>query len=254
MRLTLPAPRTLLRLLLWAVVALHVLSFGINFIYHGLGIHNLIPKFTYMTLFLNVDKEKNLPTWFSAGVLLLAAYVLWEISAAAKASGAKYARHWRFLCFIFVFLSLDETSQIHEWSRNAGILQLGEASYLSWIVYALPFVILVALSYLRFLAHLPSKVRWLIVAGGVMFVAGSIVLEILGAFIGKGVMGQRLPGYAYLQYLAAASAEELLEMVGIITFLYAIATYLQQHTGSVAPGRTAPAQATATRAEADALV
>jgi hypothetical protein len=253
MKLTLPAPRTLLRLLLWAVVVLHVLSFGSNFIYHGLGLHNPVPKFTYITQFLNVDKEKNLPTWFSAGVLLLAACVLWEISAVAKASGAKFARHWKILSLIFVFLSLDETSQVHEWSRNSGILDLGEASYLSWIVYALPFVILVALSYLRFLAHLPSKVRWLVVAGGVLFVTGSIVLEIIGAFTGKGVAGQRLPGYPYLEYLMAAQAEELLEMVGVITFLYAIATYLQQHTGSVA-GPTAPAQATAARADGEALV
>lgn len=226
MTLAVPASR-LLRLLLVAVAILHVLSFTATFIYHGLGVQGPY-ELGWVVRFFYMDKEKNLPTWFASGVLLLTTYVLWETGTAAKAFGTGYVRHWRILAFVFAFLSLDEIAQIHEVGSRAKIIGAEGTSYLSWIAIAAPLVIVFTVSYLRFLARLPAKVRWLIVAGGCVFVGGSVGMEIIGAFTSKELVGVQT-GLASMKYIVAASIEELLEMLGNITFLYAIALYLQQY-------------------------
>ncbi|MEV4417974.1 hypothetical protein [Catellatospora sp. NPDC049609] len=248
MRINLPTPRTLVRFLLCSVAGLHVLSFGGNFLYHGLGHHNVVPAFAWWTSFFNVDKEKNLPTWFSAALLMLAAYVLWEIAGDVRANGEKYANHWRILAGVFAFLSMDEIAQMHEMSRKMGLVELGKASYLSWIVVAAPFVLLFCFSYLRFLFRLPLRMRLLVAGGGVLFVLGAVGMEIIGAFVGRDVGGEVGAGMAYVEYLLAASVEELFEMLGVITFFYAVAGHLyerQQQALLAAPG--APVQLSAER-------
>ncbi|MBV1851215.1 hypothetical protein [Catellatospora tritici] len=153
MDIGLPRADRLVRRLLAAVAVLHVLSLGSNAIYHGLGIHEPFPRFAWFTIFFNVDKEKNLPTLFSSAVLMLAACVLWQIGTEAKAAGRRYVRHWRGLSVVFVALSLDEVAQAHEVASRSGVLRLGAASYLSWMVFVAPLVLAFAVSYLRFLGH-----------------------------------------------------------------------------------------------------
>ncbi|MEU7824313.1 hypothetical protein [Catellatospora sp. NPDC049133] len=248
MRINLPTPRTLVRFLLCFVAGLHVLSLGGNYLYHGLGHHNVIPAFAWWTTFFNVDKEKNLPTWFSGALLLLAAYVLWEIANNVAARGEKYAKHWRILSVVFAFLSMDEITQMHEMSRKMGLVNLGKASYLSWIVVAAPFVLVFCVSYLKFLFHLPVRTRLLVAGGGVLFVLGAVGMEVVGAFVGRDVSGNVAPGTGYMEYLLAASVEELCEMLGVITFFYAMSSYLyerQQQDALAAPG--APVQLAAAR-------
>ncbi len=243
MRINLPHPRMLLRYLLGCVAGLHVLSLGGNFVYHGLGHHNVVPAFAWWTTFFNVDKEKNLPTWFSSALLMLAAYVLWEIANDVRANGEKYALHWRALSGVFAFLSMDEVAQMHEMSRKTGLVELGKASYLSWIVVAAPFVLVFCVSYLRFLFRLPLRMRLLVAGGGVLFILGAVGMEIIGAFVGRDVGGNVGTGPAYVEYLLAASVEELFEMLGVITFFYAVATHLserRQRASLAAPG--APVQ------------
>ncbi|MBV1854747.1 hypothetical protein [Catellatospora tritici] len=241
MRIDLPAPRKLLSALLWTVAALHLLSFGSNFVYHGLGLHHPIPAFTWITIFVNVDKEKNLPTWFSSGMLALCGLILWQVAGTVKAAGERYARHWRMLSVIFLFLSLDEITQLHELSRKIGIITAAKEAYLSWIVVAAPFVLVFALSYLKFLFHLPRRIRLLVTGGAVLFVSGAVGLEIVGAFIGRKVSDDTGPGWAYLQYLMAASAEELFEMLGVVVFMYAIGCFLHERQ-QAATGTATPVQ------------
>ncbi len=237
MNIALPSAGVLARRLLWATAALHVLSLGSNAVYHGLGIHYPFAKFTWLTIFFNVDKEKNLPTWFSAAVLMLSACILWEVATATKASGDRYARYWRGLSIIFAMLSLDEVAQAHEIASRSELLTIGGASYLSWMVPVIPLVLVFGLSYLRFLTHLPASTRWRMVAAGCVFLGGAVGVEILGAFVGRTPTGQLQPGGAYLQYLVMASIEELLEMLGSILFMYTAATHLQ-HLRQRLPGVT----------------
>src|ERR687884_125890 len=89
----LPRADQLAKRLLITVAVLHVLSLGSNAVYHGLGLHQPFPRFAWFTIFFNVDKERNLPTWFSSALLMLGAWVLWQVGTQAKAAGPRYVRH-----------------------------------------------------------------------------------------------------------------------------------------------------------------
>ncbi|MDI1459552.1 hypothetical protein QEZ54_01095 [Catellatospora sp. KI3] len=239
MKLDISAGR-LLRTLLCCIAALHALSLGFCLVYHGLGVYAPFPYFGRLVKFFYVDKEDNLPTWYSSGVLLLAALLLWQVASRAKASGARFARHWRILSFVFALLSIDEYAQIHEIGATVAVVHLGQASYLSWLVLAAPFVLVLAVSYTRFLLALPGRVRLFVLVGAALFLSGAAGMEVVGAFSGRENIGFT-PGWASMRYVLSASFEELLEMTGATLFVYAIAHHLQQHQrpGSAA----APAQA-----------
>ncbi|MBV1848720.1 hypothetical protein [Catellatospora tritici] len=239
MKLDIPAGR-LLRVLLCGIAALHVLSLGFCLVYHGLGVYDPFPYFGRLVKFFYVDKEDNLPTWYSSGVLLLAAVLLWQVAGNARAAGARFARHWRLLSVVFALLSIDEYAQIHEIGATVVVVHLGKASYLSWLVLAAPFVLVLAASYVRFLLALPGRVRVLVLVGAVLFLSGAAGMEVVGAFSGRENIGFT-PGWASMRYVLSASFEELLEMTGAALFVYAIALYLQQHQRPTAAA--APAQA-----------
>ncbi|GAA1377501.1 hypothetical protein GCM10009661_47340 [Catellatospora chokoriensis] len=225
MRLDVPASK-LLRGLLWSVAAIHLLSLGFTIVYHGFGVYDLIPYWGRIVKFFYVDKEQNLPTWFSSGLLFLAALLLWQLGGADRASGGRFHRRWRVLAAVFTGLSLDEFSQFHELGAQADVLDAGGASYLSWLVLAAPLVLVLALSYLPLLLALPPRVRWLMLGAAALFLGGAAGIEVLGAYTGRENIGFT-PGWASMRYVLAASAEELCEMLGVVLFIYATALHLQ---------------------------
>ncbi|MEV4414148.1 hypothetical protein [Catellatospora sp. NPDC049609] len=237
MRLDIPASR-LLRLLLWSVAAIHLLSLGFTIVYHGFGVYDLIPYWGRIVKFFYVDKEQNLPTWFSSGILFLAALLLWRVGAAVAASGGRHRWHWRALAAVFTVLSLDEFSQFHELGAQSDVLDAGGASYLSWLVLAAPLVLALGLAYLRPLLRLPARIRWLMLASAALYLGGAAGIEVLGAFTGRENIGFT-PGWASMGYVLAASAEELCEMLGVTLFVYAVAVHLQdlERTGTFVGAR-----------------
>lgn len=255
-----PRPKALLRALLISVLVLHALSLGSHFIYHYLGIHNLLPYFGRLTGFVNVDKEANIPTWFSTMLLAGSAYVVWGIYRHVRDKGGRYRWHWAVLCAVFVALSMDELGHMHEMAGRFGLAGHGSTAYLSWVVAVVPFVLVFAVSYLRFLLHLPKAVRRLVAWSGVLYVGGAAGLEVAGALLGRDLTVQLAPGKPYFHYLLFASAEEALEMIGAVLFLYAMTLHLRSllRADATAPAmppqirpaetrRSAPGRRTATR-------
>ena len=235
MRLTVPAGRVL-RLLLVIVAVLHALSLTVNVVHRGLD-QPPFAQFDWVWAFLDIDQEHNLPTWFSSTLLLLSALVLADIGATAGRAGDRFARHWKLLAVVFAFLALDEATQIHE-AANAlrDAFDLTGVLYLSWILVAAPLVLVFALAYLRFLGHLPKPVRLLILVGGALYVGGAIGMEVVGS-----LLWDNGPGYDSMAYAVSTAVEELLEMLGSVSFMYGIASYLQRYPR---PGDDEPAPAT----------
>lgn len=58
--------------------------------------------------FFSLDKEANIPTWYSSLLLFIASITLTFISLIASKTGELYVRYWTFLALIFLGLSLDE--------------------------------------------------------------------------------------------------------------------------------------------------
>jgi hypothetical protein len=176
-----------------------------------------------------VDEECNIPSWYSASLLLLCSLLLGIIAAAQRQRRDGYFGHWLALALIFLLLSLDETAQLHELSiaplrdrfHATGLL------YYAWIVPAGVGVALFGLSYLRFLAALPARSRRLFLVAGAIYVGGALGVEAL-----SGAQASRHGEHNPI-YHAIVTVEESLEMVGLVVFIYALLDYLSRQFTTV---------------------
>lgn len=183
-----------------------------------------------------LDAENSVPAWFTGSLLLLCALSLWTTAGDTAARGERYVWHWRVLALAFAYLSLDEVASLHELANEPvrEALDLGGVLNLSWVVVAVPLVALFGLAYLRFLGHLPARTRWLVVAAGAVYVAGAVGLELPGSVLLE--RGDQFdPGY-----LVVSTLEELLEMLGAVLLLHALADHGARRAAAAPPrGATA---------------
>lgn len=174
-------------------------------------------------LFLfDLDREQTIPNLYSS-VALLFCSVLLTIIAFAKKSGSKAAfLQWLGLSGIFLFLSIDESVSIHEQFiqplRTA--LHTSGFLYFPWLIPYSIFVIVVFLVYLKFLISLPTKTRLLFLIAASIYLTGAMGLELLGGYQAD-TYGQK-----NITYIVLISIEEILEMTGIVVFIYAITSYI----------------------------
>jgi hypothetical protein len=177
-----------------------------------------------------VDGEGNIPAWYSAVLLLLCALLLGTITFAQKYQNDGKLSGWAFLTLIFLFLSVDEIAQFHELSivplRDR--FEMSGFLYYAWILPAALCVTLFALGYLKFLSRLPAVTRQLFLLAGAVYIAGALGVE---AISGKqaSLHGEQNPTYH-----AIITIEELLEMLGITLFLYALLDYIGRQFSIVA--------------------
>lgn len=172
----------------------------------------------------NLDREHNIPTYFSALQMLLAAGLLGLIAAAKFQVRGRFARSWAVLAIIFVYLAIDEVMTLHERLAEP----IGEAvqvspllNFFPWLIAAIPLVLVFAAVYMRFLLHLPRKTLLLIALAGIMYVFGAIAFELMGGWytLNFGVSKQ----VRFILY----TFEETFEMLAIVMFVYALLDYMQ---------------------------
>lgn len=187
---------------------------------HG-TVYGLVPLF-------DISAERNVPTFYSSFALLLSAALL-----ALLARGAHRRRqpwhHWAGLAVVFLFLAVDEFTSIHERLTVPvrETLDVGGYLHYAWVIpYGLLGLILL-LVYARFLLRLPRHIAVLFVVSGSIFVAGAIGMEMVGASIAEAT------SRATLSYDLATTAEELLEMLGIALFIYALLRYASEQMGGL---------------------
>jgi hypothetical protein len=171
----------------------------------------------------NLNQEKNLPTYFSTFILLLAASLFGVIASVKKNSNAPYALHWTFLAIIFLFLSIDETAMIHETvdDQIKAVFTTGGIFYYAWVIPAIPLVALFAISYSRFFLHLPAKTRNGIFTAALLYVGGVLGVEIL-----SGWYADRY-SIAKTAYQLITNLEEMLEMAGIVVLIHTLLIYMR---------------------------
>lgn len=169
----------------------------------------------------NLGGEQNLPSWFSAVLMLLVAALAAAIAHQSKLSQPGIRLRWGGLSFVFVLLSLDEIASFHEATmepiRNAtgadGIF------HYAWLIVAIPLVVGFAILNLPLLRCLPRAIAARILLAGMIYVAGAVGLEMLGGVIasssGEGTIPARL---AYV-------AEEVLEISGLTLLATTLVAY-----------------------------
>lgn len=181
---------------------------------------------------VSVGREANIPTWYSSVSMLLVAALAWMISVVKKQAGERFVGHWRVLSLVFLFFSLDDTATIHELLTNPvrDALNTTGLLYFAWVIPGIIFVILFVAYFIPFLRHLPRRTMILFLAGGAVFVAGALGVEMVNALLyerwEQGEMSTAL-------YNALTDLEEGLEKAGIVVFIYALLSYASRHVGRV---------------------
>ena len=169
--------------------------------------------------------EQTVSAWYAAAALLLAALLLLAVAAATRAAGRPFVGHWQALGLLFLFLSCDEAVGIHEalGDRIGEVVPTGGFLLWAWVVPYAALTLAVALACVPFLRHLPAETRRRFLAAGVLFVGGALVLESVQARLVDGF------GHGTLAVAVLASAEEALEMVGVVVFVHALLAYAAAH-------------------------
>lgn len=170
---------------------------------------------------VDFSAEKNIPTLYSSSALLVAGVLLSVIALAHKRRGSS-SRPWSALAVIFLFLAIDETVLLHE--RVGGPIReaLGTSGLLffAWVIpYGIALVVFVIV-YSRFLLRLPRRIGVLFGLSGGVYVAGAIGFEMLGG------RHYSLYGRDDLGYAVLYTCEDLLEMLGVAIFIYALLLYI----------------------------
>jgi hypothetical protein len=221
-------PRRIAWILAFIVIGLTFASFLVllfNFVAHEslVGTETLVEAFS-------LNSEQNLPTWFASASLLVCSVLIYVIALAKKSMGDSYARHWTALSAIFLLLSLDETARYHELSAKVikRFLVLSGPLQSGWVIPASVAVLVFLVAYLKFLAHLPSRTRWMFIASWGLLFGGSIGIEIVGDYFQFVVFGSR-----NLAVNMISTLEECLELMGMVVFIYALTSYIKSHLEEV---------------------
>jgi len=216
-------PRRVVKILTSISLSLWLVSLAAQFLRYSAGHENALGLIPIM----DVGRESSIPTMFSVQLLYLAATVLGCISVFKHEAKDSFRREWTLLSFGFLFMSLDEGSSIHElltmpvWNR----LGAGASGFFrfAWVIPAGALVALIGLLLLKFLITLDKRTRNLFVLSGLIFLSGSIGMEMIG---GNYALTQ---GLWNLPYSLLAAAEELLEMAGATLFVYALLDFLRRY-------------------------
>jgi hypothetical protein len=187
------------------------------------------PTIRSIAVRFNLDQESTFPAYFTSVLLLISASLLWVIVAEKRRANDPFALHWLILSIGFLYLSLDEAISLHEilielvdsWIRAGGIF------YYSWVVVAIPLVILFAVYFSGFLFHLPVKTRNRFLLAGGLYVAGAFGFELVGGWFAD-QYGIDHPIISVLTII-----EETIEMVGIVIFIHALLEYIRENSQEI---------------------
>ena len=170
----------------------------------------------------SVDEEQNIPTWYSSNTLLVCAILLGLIATHKSQTQDRYRWYWAALAVIFGLLALDEFVSFHEEMNKILNLFISFQGlfYFGWVILALPAVSVLAIVYLKWWRNLPKRSRLLMMVAAFLYLGGAVGMEMLGGYaIDRYGPANRL--YALFTYF-----EELGEMSGVATFIYALLDYI----------------------------
>jgi len=175
----------------------------------------------------NFDREANIPTLFSVLLLLFSgiAFLLNRFFEQDK----KLFKGWAIISILFLYLSVDEGSQIHESIMDIiRIFYHGSgAFYFVWVIPAIALVATLFVVLFRFYFLLPESFRKQLLIGFSVYLAGAIIMEMVGGFYVSNF------GDASITYPLFIVIEESLEIFGSIIILIASLNNLKNSTDSI---------------------
>jgi hypothetical protein len=207
-----------------SILGEYIKYFGVGDIYGPL--HEFLLDLLMHSFY--TDAEANIPTYFNT-IILFAPSVLFAIIAAWKHSVKdKFKLQWLGLSLVFLYLSLDEASVLHEklippMRALFNYEQYGGILYFAWVIPGMAAVFLFMLAYLRFFLNLENKYKFLFLISLVVYVSGVIGGEMLSGHFAETI---GLKNFTYSTY---TSLEESLEWIGCSLIIYSLFAYIQEY-------------------------
>lgn len=212
-------PKKVLLILLGCIsvlLLLHLLS------YLNLIINDLDKEDFYFRK-LDFGEEKNVPSIFSTLLYVVISALLFKITF----SILKIKKHlffWLTLAIIFLFLGADELLRIHEKVGNAfsSNVETSGVFYYSWVIPYGIAVIVLGIALIKPLFNLPRATLLSFITAGTIFIAGAVGFEMIGGWYVDNYIEDNSMMYLSRAVYILYTIEELLEMIGLSTFIYAL--------------------------------
>lgn len=175
------------------------------------------------TRWFNLDREYNLPSFYSSVVLAWSGVLLRSIARCPPPNTSpQQQQSWGLLSVIFFALALDEWFSLHEllivpdlakWANLPGFLRQ------IWVIPAVVIVALFLQRFWQFWRNLPRQLRWRMALSGGIYLFGALGMEMVGSAYAD------LEGQQNLIYALMTVLEEMAEMVGIAIFVRTLLAY-----------------------------
>jgi hypothetical protein len=169
-----------------------------------------------------INNEGNIATFWNTMLLLLTSAVAFVLAAAKFSQRDRYRFEWLLLGIVFFYLSMDESSVIHE--KFSSLLKdlpdINGWAHYKWLYAGAAAVLVLTFLFLRFYLHLDLRNK-------ILFPV-SMALYLFGAFGGELLSGHyaQANGTKNIPYALLTHAEELGEHIGIILMIFTLLTYL----------------------------
>lgn len=170
---------------------------------------------------LDVDVEQSAFTWISVLAFFFAAQVLFQLGQVAFVRNSRFKWHWLFLAGLFLLLSFDEFSGVHE-KISAGLASQFDNTGLFYFAWAAPAGLLALLglaAFIPFIRSFPPRLATLLMLSAAIFLFGAVGMEMVG-----GAMAEA-GGLDSLNYRLATTVEEGAELTGVLLFVYVLLSY-----------------------------
>jgi hypothetical protein len=170
----------------------------------------------------DVNDENSVPQWFSQIIFLLIGASAFLAARLQKVRSSR--RLWLTIGIVGVVLSLDDVATLHEFIlqslHNTFFLDVSPTFLINawWIFLPLVLVPAVFLAWWSWRV-LPRRTVLLLVAGGVVFVAGKILMDSLANNVTD----------LFLESGLVQGVEKLFQYTGSSIVLYAVLDYLSAH-------------------------
>lgn len=213
------SPRKIFLIFIFIIVFLF-LAHLIGLLGHFFFDHDYMYGFTPL---FSLNTENNIPTFYASFALMFVCVLLFVIGSFHRKLGDPYIA-WLLMSLIFLFLSFDEMVSIHEKLIDP-VRNTVKATGIFFFAWVIPYgigVVLFIVGYSRFLLRLPRDIMVLFITGGAIFVSGALGFELLGG------RHDELYGTENMLYSFYNTTEELLEMLGIAIFIYALLLYISR--------------------------
>ena len=173
----------------------------------------------------DVDREYNIPSFFSTLLLIFASLLLAVITVLNGKEKVPHVSKWAILSFGFLLMAYDEAFQVHEslGSPVRRVLGLGDGNlgvfHAAWVIPGIALTLVLGLFFLRFLLYQPATTRLAFSIAVILYIGGAVGFELIEGLHIE-LSGQDAT------YTMMATVEESLEMVGVIVFIRSLLVYI----------------------------